>query len=166
MKKSENESTKEAISALKRARGAASKSNDAAPMENNPSESTTLPVDGPDDTNPEKVARDRILSAEASRRELENAKINLENGRLDGENKLRSRLGFTAEALVLGQLTVCDIGIIFYFIYCAYKGWSISGEVIIGWMTASLVEVIGVLWVIARSLFPFRDTHRDKNSEK
>lgn len=123
--------------------------------------------------NSEEAAEKRIKKAEAEKKELENKRLDLKNSevelqnkKLDGENKLRNRLGTAAIVFVSVQLAVCNIGVIMYFIYCICKGWGIPNEVIIGWMAAGLVEVIGVLWVIARSLFPFRDSHRDKSSEK
>lgn len=42
----------------------------------------------------------------------------------------------------------------------------IPSEVMVGWFSSTIVEVIGILWVIARSLFPFRDRHRNRESEK
>lgn len=41
-----------------------------------------------------------------------------------------------------------------------------SPVVIISWMATSLGEVVGILWVIARNLFPFHDKHRDREAEK
>lgn len=37
---------------------------------------------------------------------------------------------------------------------------------IVSWMATSLGEVVGILWVIARNLFPFHDKHRDREAEK
>ena len=39
-------------------------------------------------------------------------------------------------------------------------------EVLITWLSSTIVEIIGILWVIARSLFPFHDRHRDAKGEK
>ena len=115
----------------------------------------------------------RIKKSEADKKDLENKrlefdneKIKLENRRLKGENKLRRRLGTAAIVFVAVQLGVCDIGFAAYVIYSIVKGWAIPNNVILGWMAASLVEIIGILWVIARSLFPFRDEHRDFEAER
>lgn len=133
----------------------------------------TLHLNVQGDMDPEEATEKRIKKAEADKKELENKRIDLENSKvalenkkLDGENTLRNRLGTAAIVFVSVQLGVCNIGIIAYFVYCICKGWGIPNEVIVGWMAASLVEVIGILWVIARSLFPFRDSHRDKSAEK
>lgn len=108
----------------------------------------------------------RIEKAEAEKKELENKKLDLKNNKVAGENKLRNRLGTAAIVFVSVQLGVCNIGIIIYFCYCISRGWGIPTNVILGWMAATLVETIGILWVIARSLFPFRDTYRNKQAEK
>ena len=53
--------------------------------------------------------------------------------------------------------------------YTAHLMWlqrEIPTEVIISWMGATTAEIIGILWVIARSLFPFRDEHRSTDLEK
>lgn len=171
----ENNNSSEALQAFKRAKEAAKESNKEESIISNPSEpkkiALRLNIQG--DMNSEEAVAERIKKAEADKKELENkrldlenSKVDLENKKLDGENKLRNRLGTAAIVFVSVQLGVCNLGVIIYFVYCICRGWGIPNEVIIGWMAASLVEVIGVLWVIARSLFPFRDRYRDKNSEK
>ena len=75
-------------------------------------------------------------------------------------------LGIGSIVLVFIQLIVCDIGIFLYGWECNKRGWQIPTEVVLGWLSASLIEIIGVLWVIARSLFPFRDKRKDTSSEK
>lgn len=115
----------------------------------------------------------RKATAKADKLDLENGKLDLENGKLKsklqkikGENILRMVLGIGSIVLVFIQLIVCDIGIFLYGWECYKRGWQIPTEVVLGWLSASLIEIIGVLWVIARSLFPFRDKRRDTSSEK
>lgn len=107
----------------------------------------------------------RLLAAENRAKELDNEATRLENEQRDLENELRRTLGLTAIKFVAGQLIVCDTVFALYVNYAMNMGWHIPNEVIIGWMAASLVEIIGILWVIARSLFPFRDRHRDRDAE-
>lgn len=166
---------REALEAFNKAKEAAKDSNNETNSVLNSlrPQKFTLHLNVHGDMDSEEAAEKRIKKAEAEKKELENKRLDLKNSevelqnkKLDGENKLRNRLGTAAIVFVSVQLAVCNIGVIMYFIYCICKGWGIPNEVIIGWMAAGLVEVIGVLWVIARSLFPFRDRYRDKNSEK
>lgn len=105
----------------------------------------------------------------SNRRRAERARarrLEADAARAEGENELREMLGKWALMFVGFQLAACDAVMAGYVIYSAFQGISIPTEVMIGWMTASLVEIIGILWVIARSLFPFRDISRDEISEK
>lgn len=47
-----------------------------------------------------------------------------------------------------------------------YQRMPIPTQVIVAWLSATLVEIIGILWVVTRSLFPFHDGLRDKAAEK
>lgn len=46
-------------------------------------------------------------------------------------------------------------------IFFGFYLWQIRAHmdsaVMIAWLSASVVEVVGILWVIARNLFPYRD---------
>lgn len=69
----------------------------------------------------------------------------------------------TVCALIVGlQLWQCDDLIRTY----VSSQKMVPSEILISWMSATVVEVIGLMWVIARSLFPFRDKQRDKEAEK
>lgn len=94
---------------------------------------------------------------EARKKKAKAEKLEQETERLKSENKIRTLLGKAAIALVTGQLVVCDIAIIAYGVATVSGGATIPTQVVIGWMTATLVEVIGILWVIARSLYPMHD---------
>ena len=108
----------------------------------------------------------RKATAKADKLDLENGKLRTKLQKIKGENILRMVLGIGSIVLVFIQLIVCDIGIFLYGWECYKRGWQIPTEVVLGWLSASLIEIIGVLWVIARSLFPFRDKRRDTPSEK
>lgn len=81
---------------------------------------------------------------------------------------MRKSLKKWALVFVAIQLLACDVGMGLYMMQMVSNGLvaSISDGVLIAWMSSSLVEVIGILWVIARNLFPFRDNQRDKVAEK
>lgn len=82
------------------------------------------------------------------------------------ENVIRRRLGFWALLFVGFQLFVCDALMVGYVVTELVVGNTIAPSVLASWMGSSLVEVIGILWVIARSLFPFRDKYRNLAAEK
>ena len=84
--------------------------------------------------------------------------------RAEGENELRNMLGKWALRFVGFQILVCDVVVGAYVGSSICRGEAVPSEVIIGWMTSSLVEIIGILWVIARSLFPFKDRGGSRES--
>lgn len=94
---------------------------------------------------------------EARKKKAKAEKLEQEAERLKSENKIRTLLGKAAIFLVTGQLVVCDIAMIAYGVATVANGATIPTQVVVGWMAATLVEVIGILWVIARSLYPMHD---------
>lgn len=85
---------------------------------------------------------------------------------MEAENDLRSELGKAALKCVKWQLVVCNALVVAYTAHLMWLQREIPTEVIISWMGATTAETIGILWVIARSLFPFRDEHRSTDLEK
>ena len=59
-----------------------------------------------------------------------------------------------------------DVLVVAYTAHLVWLQREIPNEVIISWMGATTAEIIGILWVIARSLFPFRDEHRSADLER
>ena len=57
--------------------------------------------------------------------------------------------------LVAAQLVVADVVFVVYA--WAGEGWQLSAGVIEVWLAATLVELIAVVLVITRYLFPSRD---------
>lgn len=85
----------------------------------------------------------------------------------EDENKLRSRLCNWTIGIIAFQLVACDAFVICYVCFTIfYLRQSISDILISTWIGSNFVEIIGILWVIARSLFPFHDSKRDKKAEK
>jgi hypothetical protein len=61
--------------------------------------------------------------------------------------------GFTA--LMIGQVVAIDAG---FFWYAAENNWKISASVMVAWLGAGTVQVVGsVALVVARHLFPGKD---------
>ncbi len=71
----------------------------------------------------------------------------------------------TAIVFVGIQLWNCNAIVSEYVAYMIHTDKE-SPVVIISSMATSLGEVVGILWVIARNLFPFHDKHRDREAEK
>ncbi|MFF9562933.1 hypothetical protein ACF1AJ_06265 [Leifsonia sp. NPDC014704] len=68
--------------------------------------------------------------------------------------ELRRTLAANATKIVIVQLLAAN------FFFAAYLAFNIvrpEPAIMVAWLSATVVEVIGILWVIARSLFPFRD---------
>jgi hypothetical protein len=63
--------------------------------------------------------------------------------------------------MMVGQLTIADLG---FGIYGFANDWDIEPSVIQVWLGATVVEVIGIVLVVTRYLFPRRDlSRRDVN---
>ena len=99
---------------------------------------------------------------------LAGIKLRIEKSKADRReqsNKMRQKVSETSLRFVKGQLIASDALVVVYVIWQLVKGDSVPPEIIVAWMSASLIEVIGILWVITRSLFPFHDKHHDKDAE-
>lgn len=107
---------------------------------------------------------------DANNERRNNAKSRLRDAkaqREEDENNLRRRLCNSTIGIIKAQLIVCDLFVIGYAvftIFCLHR--PISDVLISTWIGSNFVEIIGILWVIARSLFPFHDSKRDKKAEK
>lgn len=86
--------------------------------------------------------------------------------RKEQENKLRVSVATRIVSFVAGQLVLTNTMIWIYFIVMLARNQTIPSAVIISWLGSTIVEILGLLWVVARSLFPFRDKHRDIQNEK
>jgi len=85
--------------------------------------------------------------------------LKAENRKQDME--LRKRLATWAIAFVGMQLLVSNW---FFYIFIDNNKVAPSSEVMIAWLSASVIEVIGILLVIARSLFPVKGPRPEKES--
>lgn len=83
---------------------------------------------------------------------LRHQRLKLKQRRQD--MKQRRWLAKWALRIVVCQLAIADI---FFGIYLIANLTTMDGSVMIAWLSATVVEVVGILWVIARNLFPFRD---------
>lgn len=94
-----------------------------------------------------------------------NRKLEAEADKLVGENNIRKIVATWSLRFVGLQIIVCDALISAYILSNLFRGITVPSEVIFGVLGTSLVEIIGILWVITRSLFPFHDAHRDLSKE-
>lgn len=82
------------------------------------------------------------------------------NQRVKDENELRNKLGNALLWLVGMQLIVSDIFLSVFMCRNVH-----DQTVMLAWLSASVVEIIGIIWVITRSIFPFQDGYRDMEAE-
>lgn len=68
--------------------------------------------------------------------------------------KLRRLVANWAIFFVIVQLACSNV---FFWLFLSKNNYSVEPQVMIAWLSACVVEVIGILVVIARSLFPKRD---------
>lgn len=110
---------------------------------------------------------DSEVKAASDKREqnARNRKLEAEADRLAGENDIRKTVATWSLRFVGAQIFVCDALIGAYIVVSLLRGQAVPSEVIFGILATSLIEIIGILWVITRSLFPFRDSFRDRSKE-
>lgn len=112
-----------------------------------------------------KHADDPNTLRQARRDNIEIEKLRAEVTRKRQSNWLRVILAVGALVFVGAQLRASNRLVFQYMNAQLDAGRTLPTEFLIAWLAASLVEVIGILWVIARSLFPFRDKYRDQKAE-
>lgn len=71
----------------------------------------------------------------------------------DAEQNVALKKTFAWALLVLLALQLAATNVAFY-IFGASAGWVISDSVMLGWMAATVVEIIGIVLVVVRNLFP------------
>lgn len=71
--------------------------------------------------------------------------------RKEADLRLSKVVGYGALMLMAAQLTVADSA---FFLYGEGNAWKIPAAVINAWLAAVVIEVIGVVLVITRYLFP------------
>ncbi|WIB16290.1 hypothetical protein DEJ34_03915 [Curtobacterium sp. MCPF17_050] len=71
--------------------------------------------------------------------------------------QLKAMVARGALGAMFGQLLVADV--VFFLYAWLGRDWKVPGEVMLGWLSATVVEVIGVVVVVAGYLFP-KDGHR------
>lgn len=101
-------------------------------------------------------------SMAATRLRIEKLKADRE----EQSNKLREKVATRSLTFVTCQLVVTNVVVFGYVFFSFWFNHVVPSNVMVAWMASTFVEIIGILWVITRSLFPFNDTYRDKNGEK
>ena len=90
----------------------------------------------------------------------------LKADREEQSNKLREKVATKSLKFVTRQLIVTNVVVLGYVIFSFWFDHAVPSNVMVAWMSSTFVEVIGILWVITRSLFPFNDAYRDRTGEK
>lgn len=71
--------------------------------------------------------------------------------------KLRKMVARWALWIVVVQLFLANL---FFGFYLGFNLREPNQAIMVAWLTSTVVEVIGILWVIARNLFPYRDKQK------
>lgn len=90
----------------------------------------------------------------------------LKADREEQSNKLRDKVATKSLKFVTWQLVVTNVVVFGYVFFSFWFNHAVPSNVMVAWMTSTFVEIIGILWVITRSLFPFNDAYRDRDGEK
>jgi hypothetical protein len=67
------------------------------------------------------------------------------------EVDLHRRVGNGALLLMVAQLVVADAA---FYLYGFENGWQIPTAAITAWLAATVIQIVGVVLVIAKNLFP------------
>ena len=82
------------------------------------------------------------------------------NERVKDENKLRNELGNALLLMVGVQLGVSDLFLGFFMWHNVH-----SDTVMLAWLSSCVVEIIGIVLVITRSIFPKKNQYVDEETE-
>ncbi len=87
----------------------------------------------------------------------------LEKDELAARNVLRKGYGWGLLAILACQIAFVDW--IFYRYADEGRDWNIESSVMTAWLTATVIEVVGIAAVVVRHLFPRRDKAEDSVAE-
>lgn len=76
------------------------------------------------------------------------------------DRRLKSRYANVLLAGLFGQILVSDAVFVLYA-SSGHVRWSLSAPVVDVWLAAAVVQVVGIVEVVTRHLFPRRDTVAD-----
>jgi len=117
---------------------------------------TGYPVDDEEDVT--EARERRVLDNLSTRNELLKAELDLRKQELE----LRLPYAKAAGVFVIAQVAIADL---VFMGYGKAIDWHLPTEAIVAWLSATVVQVIGILYVITRNLFPNRDARPDAGKE-
>lgn len=68
--------------------------------------------------------------------------------------RLKRFYGYFLPSIMIGQLLIADLG---FFLYAVGVDWDVETSVMHVWLGATVIEVIAVVVIVTRYLFPRRD---------
>ena len=71
--------------------------------------------------------------------------------KVETDLKMRRRTGYGVFVFLAAQMVVADIA---FYLYGAFNDWNIPYQSMVAWLSATVVQVVGLALVIVRSLFP------------
>ena len=77
----------------------------------------------------------------------------------DKEQDLRLKGIYGIWVLVIVSVQVLVVNVLMFLYAGLGRHWDVTGTVLQVWLSATVVELIGVLAIVARYLFPRRDGH-------
>lgn len=105
--------------------------------------SAVEPATASDDATPERSLRKTAYDLD---------RLRLRDHRLD--YALKKALGRWAIRLLAAQMVITNAGCIAYGYVVVDRGGDIPTEALIGWMSATIVEIVALALVVAKYLFP------------
>ena len=114
------------------------------------------PEGDPDNASVQEESTDAALEATGLR--LQTLKL----AQREQDMRLRRKLSDYAIWIVIVQLAVANL---FFGFYLWHNPIDPQPPIMIAWLSSTVVEVVGILWVIARNLFPYRDKSYPKSAK-
>jgi len=111
-------------------------------------------TDEPDPPNGAGSVQEQVEKANpppAPKDKLEEDRRKAASERLQISVKLAKLIGYGALIAVTVQVVLADIA---FFVYGFENGWKIPAEAISAWLAAIVIQVIGVVLVVAKDIFP------------
>jgi hypothetical protein len=118
--------------------------------------------DTPESTEPTEAEKEEVRKAVDFGQKVANLPPFYEQQKKEREQKivLKGRYAYALLALLAAQIAVVDFVLVAY----AWKGvsWRVEPLVVNVWLSATVVEVIAVVYVVTRHLFPYRGEEEDE----
>jgi hypothetical protein len=107
------------------------------------------PAEGPEPQSEARQAQELVAGADPSPKRA--SPDSLEDKKKKADLSLRKRVGNGALIVMVVQILIADVA---FYIYGFANAWEIPGGAMNAWLAATVIQVVSVVLVITKYLFP------------